>query len=313
MNGEELQDLLSRYIEQRDLLGYRHTHGGILARFVQDYAIEHPGESIKANEVLEWITRVHRAPPTQSAILSALRGFLRFVKAVDPATSVPDNHLLPSPRRNPPYILSVEQLQLILHAAATARPRGGLRADAYVAVLGLLASSGLRVSEALHLKETDVHLRDESPHVVVRETKFKKSRIVPLHPTTAAHLKQYADRREHKCHARRATMFFVTDFGQPLDHNSLWRWFSCATAKLGLHLPDGRRPTLHSLRHSFAVHRLTQWYEDGASAAELAPTLSIYLGHVSPRESYWYVSSTPGLLGSALNRFAAFAGMGDQS
>jgi len=249
----------------------------------------------------------------QSAILSALRGFLRFVKAVDPATSVPDNHLLPSPRRNPPYILSVEQLQLILHAAATARPRGGLRADAYVAVLGLLASSGLRVSEALHLKETDVHLRDESPHVVVRETKFKKSRIVPLHPTTAAHLKQYADRREHKCHARRATMFFVTDFGQPLDHNSLWRWFSCATAKLGLHLPDGRRPTLHSLRHSFAVHRLTQWYEDGASAAELAPTLSIYLGHVSPRESYWYVSSTPGLLGSALNRFAAFAGMGDQS
>ena len=157
----------------------------------------------------------------QSAILSALRGFLRFVKAVDPATSVPDNHLLPSPRRNPPYILSVEQLQLILHAAATARPRGGLRADAYVAVLGLLASSGLRVSEALHLKETDVHLRDESPHVVVRETKFKKSRIVPLHPTTAAHLKQYADRREHKCHARRATMFFVTDFGHPLDHNSL--------------------------------------------------------------------------------------------
>ncbi|AQV99352.1 putative integrase (plasmid) [Cupriavidus necator] len=119
------------------------------------------------------VTRGHRAPPTQSAILSTLRGFLRFVKAVDPATSVPDSHLLPSPRRNPPYILTAEQLQLILHAATTARPRGGLRADAYVAILGLLASSGLRISEALHLKETDVHLRDEPPHVVVRETKFK--------------------------------------------------------------------------------------------------------------------------------------------
>ncbi|AUT75887.1 integrase [Paraburkholderia hospita] len=313
MNGEELQDLLSRYLEHRELLGYRHTHRGILARFVQDHVIEHPGESIRTIDVLEWVTRVRRAPPSQSATLSALRGFLRFVKAVDPATSVPDNHLLPSPRRSPPYILSEEQLQSILCAATTARPRGGLRADAYVAVLGLLASSGLRISEALHLKATDVHLRDEPPHVVVRETKFKKSRIVPLHPTTAAHLKQYADRREHKCHARRSTMFFVTDFGQALDQNSLWRWFSCATAKLGLHLPDGRRPTLHSLRHSFAVHRLTQWYEDGASAAELAPTLSVYLGHVSPRESYWYVSSTPGLLGCALNRFAAFADMGDQS
>jgi integrase len=173
MNGEELRDLLIRYVEHRKLLGYRYTHGGVLTRFVQDHAIEHPGESIKAKEVLEWVTRVHRAPPTQVAILSALRGFLRFVKAIDPATSVPDNHLLPSPRRNPPYILNEEQLQSILHAAATARPKEGLRADAYVAVLGLLASSGLRVSEALHLKERDVHLRNEPPHVVLRETKFK--------------------------------------------------------------------------------------------------------------------------------------------
>ncbi|CAN7633685.1 tyrosine-type recombinase/integrase [Paraburkholderia sp. DD10] len=313
MNGEELRDLLIRYVEHRKLLGYRYTHGGVLTRFVQDHAIEHPGESIKAKEVLEWVTRVHRAPPTQVAILSALRGFLRFVKAIDPATSVPDNHLLPSPRRNPPYILNEEQLQSILHAAATARPKGGLRADAYVAVLGLLASSGLRVGEALHLKERDVHLRNEPPHVVLRETKFKKSRIVALHPTTAVHLQQYADRREHKCHARRAPLFFVTDFGQALDYDTLSRWFSCATAKLGLHLPDGRRPTLHSLRHSFAVRRPTQRYEDGASAAELAPTLSVYLGHVSPRESYWYVSSTPELLGIVSNRFAAFCGVGGQS
>jgi integrase/recombinase XerD len=311
MNGEELQEMLSRYVEHRKLLGYRHTHSGILARFVQDFVKEHPGESINTNDVLEWVTRIRRAPTTQSAILSVLRGFLRFVKAVDPAIPVPGKHLLPTPRRNPPYILSTEQLQSILHLAMTARPRGGLRAAAYVAILGLLASSGLRVSEALHLRTIDVHLREVPPHVVVRETKFKKSRIVALHPTTAAHLKQYADRRGHKCHARTAPMFFVTDWGQPLDHNSLWRWFACATEKLGLHLPNGRRPTLRSLRHSFAVHRLTQWYEDGASAVELAPTLSVYLGHVSPRESYWYISATPELLGSASDRFSAFAALGD--
>jgi integrase/recombinase XerD len=165
MNGEELQEMLSRYVEHRKLLGYRQTHSGILARFVQDFVNEHPGESINTNDVLEWITRIRRAPPTQSAILSVLRGFLRFVKAVDPATPVPGNHLLPTPRRNPPYILSPEQLQSILDLATTARPRGGLRAAAYVAILGLLASCGLRVSEALGLRTIDVHLREVPPHV----------------------------------------------------------------------------------------------------------------------------------------------------
>ncbi|TDG01855.1 hypothetical protein E1N52_42795 [Paraburkholderia guartelaensis] len=249
MNGEELQELLSRYVEDRKLLGYRQAYSGTLARFVKDIIHDRAGESIKTTDVIEWIMRVRRAPSSQSAILSALRGFLRFVKAVDPATSVPGKHLLATPRRNPPYVLSAAQLQSILNLATTARPRGGLRSAAYVAILGLLASSGLRIGEALHLKAIDVHLGEDLPHIVVRESKFKKARIVPLHPTTAAHLRQYADRRGHKCHARRAPMFFVTDWGQPLDHDSLGRWFARATAKLGLHLPDGRRPTLHSLRH----------------------------------------------------------------
>jgi integrase/recombinase XerD len=85
------------------------------------------------------------------------------------------------------------------------------------------------------------------------------------------------------------------------------------TGTLGLHLPDGRRPTLHSLRHTFAVQRLTQWYEEQAPVMELFPNLSVYLGHVSPSESYWYVSATPELLGSASDRFSSFATSGDQS
>jgi integrase/recombinase XerD len=313
MNSEELQNQLAQYLKYRESQGYRHTSSGTLTRFVQDYVIDHPGESVQVRDVLEWVTLVRRTPQTQSSILSALRGFLSFVKATDPATSIPGKHLLECPRRSPPYILSTEQLQSILRAATTARPRGGLRADAYVAVLGLLASSGLRISEALHLKAADVCLQNEPPHVVVRETKFKKARIVPLHPTTAGHLKQYAARRAHKCHARQASIFFVTDYGQPLDHDTLLRWFSRVTGTLGLHLPDGRRPTLHSLRHTFAVQRLTQWYEEQAPVMELFPNLSVYLGHVSPSESYWYVSATPELLGSASDRFSSFATSGDQS
>ncbi|MCP3713600.1 site-specific integrase, partial [Paraburkholderia sp. CNPSo 3274] len=199
MNGEELQELLSRYVEDRKLLGYRQAYSGTLARFVKDIIHDRAGESIKTTDVIEWIMRVRRAPSSQSAILSALRGFLRFVKAVDPATSVPGKHLLATPRRNPPYVLSAAQLQSILNLATTARPRGGLRSAAYVAILGLLASSGLRIGEALHLKAIDVHLGEDLPHIVVRESKFKKAHIVPLHPTTAAHLRQYAGRRGHKC------------------------------------------------------------------------------------------------------------------
>ncbi|WP_157652059.1 tyrosine-type recombinase/integrase [Burkholderia ubonensis] len=279
---------------------------------MRDYAIEHLGEPVRADHVLAWITRVPRAPQTQSAILGTLRGFLRFVQVADPATAVPYNHLLRSPIRTPPFIWNAEHLRSILEAAANVRPRGGLRANAHVAVLGLLASSGLRIGEALRLEVSDVRLDGAVPHLVVRETKFKKSRIVPLHPTTADHLRQYADRRSRRCHARRANAFFATDRGQPLDQKYMERWFSGVTDKLGLRRPGGRRPTLHSLRHTFAVNRLTQWYDEHVPVWDLIPNLSVYLGHVSPSDSYWYISATPGLLAGASDRFAMFATSGGE-
>lgn len=287
MKPEELESQLTQYLKHRESLGYRQTHRSVLTRFVRDYAVEHPGEPVGTAHVLEWIMRVHRTPQTQSAILGALRGFLRFAQAADPAIAVPDKHLLRSPVRTSPFIWNAEQLRSILEAAANVRPRGGLRASAYVTVLGLLASSGLRIGEVLHLEVSDVRLDDTVPHFVVRETKFKKSRLVPLHPTTADRLRQYADRRIFRCHARQSNFFFVTDRGQPLDQKYLERWFSRVTDKLGLRRPGGRRPTLHSLRHTFAVNRLTQWYDEQVPIWDLIPNLSVYLGHISPSDSYW--------------------------
>ncbi|WP_322041259.1 tyrosine-type recombinase/integrase [Burkholderia diffusa] len=312
MKPEELESQLAQYLDHRESLRYRQTHRGVLTQFVRDYAIEHPGEPVRVDHVLSWIMRVSRAPQTQSAILGTVRGFLRFVQVADPATAVPDGHLLRSPIRTPPFIWNAEQLRSILEAAANVRPRGGLRANAYVTVLGLLASSGLRIGEALRLEVSDVHLDGAMPHLVVRETKFKKSRIVPLHPTTADHLRQYADRRSRRCHARQAHAFFETDRGQPLDQKYLERWFSGVTDKLGLRRLGGRRPTLHSLRHTFAVNRLTQWYNEQVPVWDLIPNLSVYLGHVSPSDSYWYISATPALLAGASDRFAMFATSGGE-
>ncbi|MEJ8794671.1 tyrosine-type recombinase/integrase [Trinickia caryophylli] len=312
MKAGDLENQLAQYLDRRESLRYRQTHRGALTRFVRDYVIEHPGEPVRADYALAWITRVPRAPQTQSAILGTLRGFLRFVQLTDPATAVPDNHLLRFPIRTPPFIWNAEQLRSILEAAANVRPRGGLRASAYVTVLGLPASSGLRISEALRLDVLDVHLVDAIPQLDVRETKFKKSRIVPLHPTTVNHRRQYADRRGHRCHARQSNIFFVTDRGQQLDQKYLERWFSGVTDKLGLRRPGGRRPTLHSLRHTFAVNRLTQWYNAQVPVWDLIPNLSVYLGHVSPSDSYWYISATPGLRAGASDRFAMFATSGGE-
>lgn len=157
-----------------------------------------------------------------------------------------------------------------------------------------------------------MRLEEAVAHLVLRETKFKKSRIVPLHPTTACRLKQYADRRDCRCHARQSSFFFVTDRGQSLDQKYLERWFSRITDKLGLRSPTGRRPTLHSLRHTFAVSRLAKWYEEQVPVWDMIPNLSVYLGHVSPSDSYWYISATPELLAGASDRFAMFAVPGEE-
>jgi integrase len=163
----------------------------------------------------------------------------------------------------------------------------------------LLVSCGLRISEALRLQEKEVHLTDEVPHIVIRETKFKKSRIVPLHPTVAERLSAYASRRDRHCHARHSAVFFVTDSGRSLDLKYMERWFSRVIDRLDLRTSSGRRPTLHSLRHTFAVSRLTQWYAEQKPVLDLIPNLSVYLGHASVADSYWYISATPELLTSA--------------
>ena len=313
MKREDLEGQLAQYLAHRKSLGYRQIQRPMLTKFVADYANEHESESIRVDHVLDWVTRTHRTPQTQSVVLSALRGFLRFLKVTDAATAVPGNGLLQSPVRTPPFIWNVEQVQSILSAAAKVRPHKGLRAQAYVSVLGLLASSGLRISEALHLQVADVHLDNAVPHLVVRETKFKKSRIVPLHPTVTGRLQAYADRRARHCHARHARTFFVTGLGQPLDQKIMERWFAHTTCKLGLRLPGGKRPTLHSLRHTFAVGRLTQWYADQKHVWDLIPQLSVYLGHVSPKDSYWYISATPELLVGASERFAKYSSLGEAS
>jgi integrase/recombinase XerD len=176
--------------------------------------------------------------------------------------------------------------------------------------LRLIAASLLlpRIGEALRLKITDLCLEYDPLHLRILQTKFHKSRLVPLHPTTAANLRLYAQRRTQLGYAGLSDAFFVSERGTHLKYLPLQRWLARTAPQLEWRPTDERRrPSWHSLRHTFAVRRLTTWSQAGADVQSLAPYLSIYLGHVSPEESYWYLSATPELLGAAAESFQRYA------
>jgi integrase/recombinase XerD len=170
----------------------------------------------------------------------------------------------------------------------------------------------MRPSEAIQLLVPDVQLDETPPRLLVTATKFKKSRWIPLHSTTAEQLRRYAELRRKKKYDGLSDYFFVSEQGGKLHYGILQRTFQRIIRRIGSisSKPGQRRPTLHSFRHTFAVQRLRQWYQQGADVRSLAPNLSVYLGHVDPATSYWYLTATPELLGSAAQLFQDYASQG---
>jgi integrase/recombinase XerD len=239
------------------------------------------------------------------------RGFLTYLRATIPETEVPDSALVASFRRPKPYLFTLDQIRTLIQDAKQVKPQGALRPHTLSTLIGLLASTGLRVGEALRLRVTDVWLDGDPPCLHLRETKFYKSRLVPLHPSTADQLRHYADRRTALRYDALSDVFFVSEQGGELHRGALWRWFTTRCRTLGMRpTGDGRRPSLSALRHSFAVERMRLWYDDGVDVQARLPNLSVYMGHVRPQESYWYLSATPELLTTAAERFRFYAAEG---
>jgi integrase/recombinase XerD len=216
--------------------------------------------------------------------------------------------LLASPRRPSPYLFTPTEIAKLLAGAMNMRPHGSLRPILWQTLLGLLASTGLRVGEALRLKASDVLLQADMPHLRIVETKFRKSRLVPLHPTAARQLRHYEEQRERLGYNALSDSFFVSENGKALDHTSVWLSFRRLTRRLGILPRDGsRNPCLQCLRHTFAVERLREWYRLGVDVQALIPNLSVYLGHLKPQETYWYLTATPELLTAAAAAFQPYA------
>jgi integrase/recombinase XerD len=238
-----------------------------------------------------------------------VRGFLSFLRASVPETEIPDQRLLASTRRPLPYLFTPIEIAKLLEGAAKMRPQGSLRPILWQTLLGLLASTGLRVGETLRLKIGDVFLQADPPHLRIVETKFRKSRLAPLHPTTAQRLRHYEERRKGLGYNALSDFFFIAENGKALDYTSVWLSFRRLTRRLGILSRDGsRNPCLQCLRHTFAVERLRESYRLGVDVQVLIPNLSVYLGHLRPQETYWYLTATPELLTAAAEKFQRYAG-----
>jgi integrase/recombinase XerD len=171
-------------------------------------------------------------------------------------------------------------------------------------LLGLLASTGLRIGEAIGLRVEDARLDATPPHFLIHESKFGKSRYVVLHPSTAQHLRLYLGKRAKMLQGRKVDPFFINRHGGRLDYNSQRLAFVRLLSLAGIEAVPGQRgPSLHSFRHSFAVRRLTLWHRERREVQALLPHLAVYLGHLGPENTYWYVSGTRELLLEASARF----------
>jgi len=317
MNADMLDTQLVAYLSLREALGFQMRAEKILlpefVAFVQ--AQEHTGP-IRARLALEWACQeaTHRGPSGAARRLSMARGFLRYLQAVVPEPDVPAPGLLPTPRRPKPFLFTPTQITALFEAAHASRPQGSLRPHTLSSVLGLLASTGLRMGEALRLPLDHVKLALDPPQLHILETKFHQSRIVPLHPSTAEHLRHYQAQRARLHDDGLSEAFFVSEQGQYLQHRALHDWFARLCQRVAIAPTHGERaPCLTSFRHTFAVTRMHRWYQQGVDVQALLPHLSVYLGHVHPQERYGYLTAVPELLQAAAHRFETFAHRGGTS
>jgi integrase/recombinase XerD len=275
--------------------------------FTEALAIRGP---ITAQIAFDWACAAseRRGISGQAARLSVVRRFLLHLSAAIPGTEVPDAALVARPRRRKPFLFSADEIRLLLKAALSLGPAASLRPYTVSTLIGLLASAGLRASEALHLTAKDVLLELDSPRLEIRETKFHKSRLVPIHATVADKLREYAEQRCRLNYDGLSDSFFISERGRRIRYMAFYNTFQKLVSGLGIRATDGgRRPGLHSLRHGFAVDRLRTWYQQGADVRANLPHLSVYLGHLEPAHTYWYLSATPELLNEAARSFAAYA------
>jgi integrase len=290
------------YLRMRRALGYKLERAGHLLPQLVGYLQAAGSATLTAELAISWARLPVNARPNHwAARLTVARGFARYLQTVEPATEVPPEGVFPARKHRPaPYLWSPQDIGRLLDGARALRPQ--LRAVTYEALFGLLAVSGMRVGEAVGLDRDDVAF--DTGVITIRHAKFDRPRLVPLHATTTAALHAYATDRDELCMTPDSTALFVSRVGTRLNRSDVAKTLRRITTAMGIRT-DTVHPTAHQLRHSFAVRTLVDWHRSGVRIDEHIASLSAYLGHVSPADTYWYLSASPQLMALTAERLDA--------
>jgi integrase/recombinase XerD len=302
-----LSDHASDYLRLRSALGHKlgDAHR-LLPRFVA-YLDAVGATTVTVETALTWARRSDADPASSVWMrrMTVARGFARHMAGVDPNTEIPPLGLVTfQQRRRAPFIYSEGDIDTLM-ALAHQTIRTPFRATTVATLIGLLAASGMRVGEALRLERSDVMWDDAV--IVVRDSKFGKSRLVPLHTSTVEALAEYAKQRDQRPPPTSPT-FFVTTVGTAVSYCDVCHTFRKLVAAGGIGSQAPSPPRIHDIRHTFAVRTLVEWYLAGEDVQAWLPRLTTVLGHREPTSTYWYLSAVPELLWLAAARLEAAEG-----
>jgi integrase len=310
-----LQARVQDYLAERRRLGYqlKYPEAALLsfARYVDSLDWIGP---LTLDVMSDWARldkQGRHKPETWARRLKLLRPFIRYLQQFEPATAMPDESVFgPIPGWQMPHIYREQEIIELLAAARQLGADGNLRAATYETLFGLMASTGLRVSEAVHLLDADVDLVQGL--LTVRQTKFNKSRQLPLHPSVTAALLRYRTLRRQQVQDHAGLPFFVATrgqrLGQQLGPRQVDRVFTTLRKQLGwINRGAHAAPRVHDLRHTFAVRRVLLWQAQGTDIDQAMLALSTYMGHAKISHTYWYLTAVPELMGVAAGKFEQYA------
>lgn len=296
-----LADIAADYLALRRRLGHDLADAHrLLPRFVA-YLDDIGANTVTIEAAIAWsmAPEVDPASSVWPRRMIVARGFARHMAGIDPATEVPPVGLIPSRQRwRPPFLFTAAEVERLVTAASTVI-RWRLPAATHSTLLGLLAVTGMRVGEALKLDDGDIDWDDGV--VQVRDSKFGKSRIVPIDRSTVEALRAFTATRDDLVE-RRVPALFVSIRGNRMIYACVQDTFRRLIDTTGIGADAPNRPRVHDLRHGFAVNTLIGWHRDGENVDARLPALSTYLGHRDPRSTYWYLSAAPELLALAARR-----------
>jgi integrase/recombinase XerD len=309
----ELGEAVKEYLQLRRNLGFRLRVPGRLLHSFAAFAEREKATHLTAGLALRWAQQPADAKPTTWAVrLQTVRRFAIWLSASDRRTEVPPAGLLPYRyERKRPYVYSDAEIASLVRTAGQLPSPAGLKGRTFATIFGLLAVTGMRISEVLALDREDVDL--EEGVLRIRRSKFGKSRLVAVHESTRQILADYARERDRVVPRPAGTAFFLSERGSRVTEWNSRYTFAKVSRQVGLRSATkdcrhGHGPRLHDMRHRFAACTLLNWYRAGVDVEREIPKLATYLGHVHVNETYWYLEAVPELLELATRRLESRKG-----